>query len=111
MPEVTDEDRKYEGSWHLDRKVPIAMILTIVMQTGAFVWFAARLDQRVEDLAAFETDGLGPAAELRGGDARELVAQLHRRQVHGAGHGAGEAAAVVAGGHAPGVTGHEHRVG
>lgn len=55
MPEVTDEDRKYEGSWHLDRKVPIAMILTIVMQTGAFVWFAARLDQRVEVLERSET--------------------------------------------------------
>lgn len=51
---MTDEGLKYERSWHLDRKVPIAMILTIVMQTGAFVWFAARLDQRVEALERSE---------------------------------------------------------
>lgn len=55
MPEVTEEDRQYEKSWHLDRKVPLAMILTIVLQTGAFVWFAARLDQRVEALERSET--------------------------------------------------------
>lgn len=54
MPEVTEEDRAYEQSWHLDKKVPLAMILTIVLQTGAFVWFAARLDQRVEALERSE---------------------------------------------------------
>lgn len=51
---MTDEERTYEASWHLDKKVPIAMILTIAMQTGAFVWFAARLDQRVEALERSE---------------------------------------------------------
>lgn len=52
---MTDDDREYESNWHLDKKVPIAMILTIAMQTGAFVWFAARLDQRVEALERSET--------------------------------------------------------
>lgn len=33
--------------WHLDRKVPIALILTILMQTAAAVWFAAALHSRV----------------------------------------------------------------
>lgn len=47
-------DQEYEQSWHLDKKVPIAMIVTIVLQTGAFVWFAARLDHRVEALERSE---------------------------------------------------------
>jgi cell division protein FtsB len=33
--------------WHLDRKVPIALILTILLQSGAAVWFAANLGNRV----------------------------------------------------------------
>lgn len=49
------EEQKYEREWHLDKKVPIAMILTIALQTGAFVWFAARLDHRVEALERSET--------------------------------------------------------
>jgi hypothetical protein len=52
---MTDADREYESNWHLDKKVPIAMILAIAMQTGGFVWFSARLDQRVEVLERSET--------------------------------------------------------
>lgn len=49
---MTDEEKRqeYESHWHIDKKVPLAFILTIVMQTAAFIWFGARLDQRVETL-------------------------------------------------------------
>lgn len=50
MLKVTDEERKYEREWHLDKKVPIAVILTIMLQTGTFVWWGSRLDHRVETL-------------------------------------------------------------
>lgn len=36
-----------DGLWHLDKKVPLALILTITLQTGAFVWWAAGLNERV----------------------------------------------------------------
>jgi len=36
--------------WHLDRRVPIALIVTILLQTGAAVWFAASLQGRVQVL-------------------------------------------------------------
>jgi hypothetical protein len=36
--------------WHLDRRVPLALILTILLQTGAAVWFAASLQARVDVL-------------------------------------------------------------
>ena len=37
--------------WHLDKRVPIALIVTIIVQTvgggGAIVWWAAGMSQRV----------------------------------------------------------------
>jgi hypothetical protein len=47
---MTDEEREYESAWHLDRKVPIALIITIAMQTIGIVWFAAGLFYRVDAL-------------------------------------------------------------
>jgi hypothetical protein len=28
-------------AWHLDKKVPIALIITLVLQAAAFIWWAA----------------------------------------------------------------------
>lgn len=42
-----DEDNKH---WHLDKKVPIALIFTILAQTGAALWWAAGVNARVEQL-------------------------------------------------------------
>lgn len=36
--------------WHLDRRVPVALIVTLVIQTGAVVWWASNIDKRVEQL-------------------------------------------------------------
>jgi hypothetical protein len=33
--------------WHLDKRVPIALVVMIALQTGAAIWFAAQLDARV----------------------------------------------------------------
>ena len=34
--------------WHLDRKVPLALIVTILLQTSLGVWWAASLTSRVD---------------------------------------------------------------
>lgn len=36
--------------WHLDRRVPLAIIATLAMQTVGAVWWAASLNQRVAQL-------------------------------------------------------------
>lgn len=41
---MTDDD----GHWHLDRKVPLAIIIAIVAQTVAATWWAASLAAKVE---------------------------------------------------------------
>jgi hypothetical protein len=44
-----------DTKWHLDKKVPIALIVTIVLQTGVFIWWAARIDFRTQSLESFHT--------------------------------------------------------
>jgi septation ring formation regulator EzrA len=40
------------SSWKLDKHIPIALIIAILAQTAAAVWYAAKLDQRVFMLEA-----------------------------------------------------------
>ena len=50
MSEAREADRSLGSEWHLDKRVPIALIATIVMQTMAAVWWAATMQSRIEAL-------------------------------------------------------------
>jgi hypothetical protein len=39
-----------DTQWHVDRKVPIAVIIAIVAQTGGFIWWGAKADERLTTL-------------------------------------------------------------
>lgn len=41
------ERRINETGWHLDRHVPIAVILAVIIQTGSILWWGAKVDSRV----------------------------------------------------------------
>lgn len=41
-----------DNHWHLDKKVPIALIVAILAQTGSFIWWGATISQRVSNLEA-----------------------------------------------------------
>jgi len=56
MPPVT------ETSWHLDKKVPIGMIIGILGQTVALAWFLASLNSQVDQLGR---DAMDQAARIR----------------------------------------------
>ena len=43
-------DRPEDREWHLDKKVPLALIITIVAQTVAISWGASNLWTRVSEL-------------------------------------------------------------
>jgi hypothetical protein len=36
--------------WHLDKRVPLALLFAILVQTGAALWWAAGVNARVEQL-------------------------------------------------------------
>lgn len=50
-PEQLSENGRaeFEKHWHLDKRVPISLILTILLQTAAFVWVIAQLDEKLDD--------------------------------------------------------------
>lgn len=44
---MTDET---ESGWHLDKRVPIALIVMIFVQTSGMIWWAATTSARVDEL-------------------------------------------------------------
>ena len=58
-----------DSKWHIDRRVPLALIVTIVLailaQTAAGIWFISDLNRRVGNLE-------GDAAQSRT-DSRNLI--------------------------------------
>jgi hypothetical protein len=58
LPMTRDDDKR----WHLDKKVPLALILTIAIQTGGFVWWAASTNERVANLER-RVDASAPQAD------------------------------------------------
>lgn len=45
-----DDDMTSDTRWHLDKRVPIALIVTILVQTGGALWWAASVSERVNTL-------------------------------------------------------------
>lgn len=53
-------DRRDHPKWHVGREIPIALIFTIVIQTGAGIWFMSQLsskvDRALEQLSEFRAE-------------------------------------------------------
>jgi hypothetical protein len=47
---MTEDDIQYERQWHLDKKVPIALIVTLLAQSGVILWWAAGISFRIDQL-------------------------------------------------------------
>lgn len=49
---MTDKNQnpqtEYEKHWHLDRRVPISLLLAIILQTIGFTWYVAGIDYQVK---------------------------------------------------------------
>ena len=67
--------------WHLDKKVPLALILSLSVQTAAMIWWAATLSARVDDhdrrIERVEITGRTQADESR--KASEALVRLDER--------------------------------
>jgi hypothetical protein len=44
--QMSDQDT----GWHLDKRVPIALVVTILIQTGGAVWWLSSINSRVSNL-------------------------------------------------------------
>lgn len=43
-------DRRNEDSWHLDKKVPLSLIVALLIQSGMVIWAVADIKKDVESL-------------------------------------------------------------
>lgn len=50
--------------WHLDKRVPLALIGAILIQTGGAFWFASSLNERVASLESWRGDSKTMAADI-----------------------------------------------
>jgi hypothetical protein len=51
-----------DNAWHLDKKVPISLIVAILMQTGGFFWWAATTGEKVSVLKE-RLDAIAPNSD------------------------------------------------
>ncbi len=61
------------GGWHLDRRVPVALIIAIVTQTIGIVWWAATISARVDGLEGRISGMTGYASRLARLEERQLA--------------------------------------
>lgn len=70
--------------WHLDRRVPIALIVTLSMQTMGMVWWASglahRVDQAEQQISVLAREGRAYGVEAS--RIREVLARLDERMAH-----------------------------
>lgn len=56
------EDMDADTRWHLDKKVPIALLLAIMAQTGTGFWWAATTSERINNLEK-RAESVAPQAD------------------------------------------------
>lgn len=63
--------------WHLDKRVPVALIVTIAMQTMLAIWWAAGLSS---DVAALQTSDARQDSQIEAmrDAAQQMAVQLGR---------------------------------
>ena len=53
------DDHAPAAHWTLDKRIPLALVLTVGLQTAGMVWWAATLSSRVTSLEAILADSSG----------------------------------------------------
>ena len=70
-----------DNHWHLDKRVPIALILALALQTVAIVWWAATMSQRVSEIERVITEQqILPAADRRITRLEQAILNLEQNQ-------------------------------
>lgn len=51
-------------NWHLDKRIPLALIGAILIQTGTAVWWAGSVNQKVVSLESWQNESKNVAADI-----------------------------------------------
>lgn len=61
--------------WHLDKKVPITLVIMILFQTGGFVWWAATKSMEILELS-HRTDKIETMNDQQGKLLEEFISRI-----------------------------------
>ena len=50
--------------WHLDKRIPLALIGAVLIQTGGAFWYASSINERVASLESWRGDTKSVAADI-----------------------------------------------
>lgn len=77
-------DVEGDSKWHLDKKVPIAIIVTLVLQLAGFGWMASKLDSRIESLEKADArhERLLDMQNIAGDDAKSRIIRIEEGMKH-----------------------------
>jgi len=64
------------GNWHLDKRVPVALIITLVMQFTFGVWWVSKISTRVDYLEIQMNQGINLPTEI--GAMKEQLRGIER---------------------------------
>ncbi len=62
-----------ESRWKLDRHIPIAFLIGLLLQTGGIVWWASALSEQVDQATAINATQDGEIRALEAGQASRDV--------------------------------------
>lgn len=74
-------DRESMGEWHLDKRVPVAMILAILVQTFGFGFWLATQNARIDRLEEFARDNKTVTADVSVMNQRLLNIEQSLRRI------------------------------
>lgn len=55
---------QWKEPWHLDKRIPLALIGAILIQTGAAFWWASSINERVSSLEYWRQDSKNVAVDI-----------------------------------------------
>ena len=75
-------DNNPASDWSLDKRVPLALVLTILMQTAAAIWFFSGLSHQLDEhnrrLSAVEAQRAGERIAVVEAQVGDMKTQLNR---------------------------------
>jgi hypothetical protein len=73
-------DRR-ESKWQLDKHIPISVLVALVIQTGTFIWWASKLENRVANLEQQRIESRDQTSSLPERITRLEVQQSYANQL------------------------------
>lgn len=76
MSNITENEKINSNSWHLDKRIPITLVVMIFVQTAGGVWWASKIDARMGEI---EKDSLVHVTKTECADKHLILAEQVKR--------------------------------